>query len=221
MKVGNLELNFANVSLWPNALRWAIAAALCIILLLLGYMLIGESQLTELSAARAKEISLKKTFEARATQAKNLAAYQQQYGMVIQQLDALLQQLPSQSALPALMESIFVEGNKAGVHFTGFKPSNETVRSVYAEVPVQITVTGNYENLAQFVTDLVAAQSIIHVTGFTIVPGPGHQVEGGPNTLSSNDHLIMNISIIVYRSVNVQAASLTQGPTVTPSLPKR
>ena len=91
------NLDLSSLGSWPMPVKAALIAIVSIVVLVLGYFLDTQKQLTELESSRTKEISLKKDFEAKQAKAVQLDAYKKQMEEMKQSFGAMLRQLPSKT----------------------------------------------------------------------------------------------------------------------------
>ena len=87
--------------------------------------------------------------------AANLRTFQEEVRRLEAQLSLLLEQLPNSAEIPSLLKSVSDLGKESGLEFLRFAPSGEIRKDFYAEIPVSISVTGDYHNFALF-SDKVA-----------------------------------------------------------------
>src|SRR3954451_10328920 len=76
--------------------------------------------------------------------ATNLPRLQKEYEQLKAELDKALTELPNSREIPSLLTSITTLGKNAGLDFLVFRPKGETPKDFYAEVPVDIVVSGSY-----------------------------------------------------------------------------
>jgi type IV pilus assembly protein PilO len=101
----------------------------------------------------------------------NLEAYKQQRVEIEQAFGALLKQLPNKSEMDALLIDINQAGLGRGLAFELFRPAEkENFTEFYAELPVNIKVTGNYHDLGAFASDVAKMPRIVLLTDLKIDP---------------------------------------------------
>ena len=105
---GNLD--FDNVGSWPPPIKILIRVLLLVLVVVAGYYYHVEDLQLALAAAEAKEVDLKKDFETKAFQAANLNAYRQQMAEMEESFGAMVNQLPSDTEVPGLLEDITNKG---------------------------------------------------------------------------------------------------------------
>jgi len=147
---------------WPLGPK--LGALFVLFLLIMGacYWFDWQNQLEELDGHRAKHEQLKTTFLDKKRQAINLEAYRKQLDDIEKSFGALLKQLPSRSEMDALLTDINQAGLGRGLQFELFKPAaGETLSDFYAELPIQVKITGGYHDFGAFATDISKLSRIV------------------------------------------------------------
>lgn len=162
------NIDFNNVAGWPTPIKIGGIAVICVVLLFLGYWFLIADELAEYEQAQKKEESLKETFLNKKGMAINLPAYRQQMEEMQQTFGTLLRQLPNKTEVPNLLVDITQAGLGRGLNFVLFKPEKEKPMEFYAELPINIKVTGGFHEIGQFVSDLAALPRIVTVGGIDI-----------------------------------------------------
>jgi type IV pilus assembly protein PilO len=169
-KVELSELDFNNVGSWPAAAKGVAAVVLGLLLLGLGYYFHIQDLEDDLNAQVAQEQTLREQYATKAFQAANLEAYTAQMKEMETSFGAMLRQLPSDTEVPGLLEDITRTGLGAGLEFEEIKLLPETAQQFYIELPIQITVTGNYHDLATFVSGVASLPRIVTLHDFDVKP---------------------------------------------------
>lgn len=166
------KLDFKHIGSWPLVARLVLLAGGFLIVLAVAYWFVWSVQLEELDAAKLKEAEQKETFLSKKKQAINLEIYKQQLKEIEQSFGALLKQLPNKSEMDALLTDINQAGLGRGLEFELFKPATqESMSEFYAELPVNIKVTGAYHDLAAFASDVSQLSRIVTLNDIKVVPG--------------------------------------------------
>ncbi len=167
----SLDLN--DVGSWPVPVKALAIVCLSVGVLFLGYWLDTQNQLAELERAEKKEIELKQVFETKQHKAINLDAYKQQMKEMEQSFGAMLRQLPSKTEVAELLVDISQAGLANGLEFELFKPAGESPEEFYAELPINIRVTGAYHDFGRFVSDVAALPRIVTLHDISISAARG------------------------------------------------
>jgi type IV pilus assembly protein PilO len=162
----NIDIN--NMSGWPMPVKIAGIVLICVGLLFGGYWFLIADELAEFDQVQQKEAGLKETYLSKKGLAINLPAYKLQMDEMHQAFGTLLRQLPNKTEVPNLLVDITQAGLGRGLNFVLFKPEKEKPQDFYAELPINIKVTGGYHELGQFVSDLAALPRIVTIGGIDI-----------------------------------------------------
>ena len=85
----------------------------------------------------------------------------------LQQLDAELKkavaQLPEKGEIAELLSNISAKAQQVGLDVLLFRPRPEAFRDFYAEVPVDITVKGNFHNTVSFFDEVGRMNRLVNI----------------------------------------------------------
>jgi len=118
-------------------------------------------ELTELKAELSK---LQSEIDDKNRIATNLPRLQREFDQLNIELAQALTELPNSKEIPSLLTSITTVGKNAGLDFLVFKPKGEVVKDFYAEVPVDITVSGSYFSVANFFAAVANLPRIVNIS---------------------------------------------------------
>ena len=136
-----------------------------------GYVADWKGQVDQLEAGAAQETKLKDEYKSKMGLAVNLDLYRQQLREINTSFGALLKQLPNKSQMDALLVDINQAGLGRGLQFELFKPAqHETMKDFYAELPIQIRVTGSYHDMGKFASDIAQLSRIVTLNDISIAP---------------------------------------------------
>ncbi len=158
------SLDINDVGRWPLLFR-ALTIGLIFLIVAVGatYYTVIKQKMPILEAAQAHEQELRGSFELKQRKAANFEAYKSQLAEIEQSFGAMLRQLPGKTEVPSLLVDISQTGLAAGLQEELFRPQGEIVREFYAELPIQIRLTGTYQELARFINDVAALPRIVTV----------------------------------------------------------
>ncbi|MEJ2346869.1 MAG: type 4a pilus biogenesis protein PilO [Gammaproteobacteria bacterium] len=155
------ELDFSNVGSWPASAKAVVVAVLCAAVILGVYWFDTRHQYETLQGLESKEASLKQTVQIKAAKASNLAAYKRQLDEMRQSFGEMKRQLPNKTEVAGLLVDISQTGLAAGLQFQLFQPGPEVKKDFYAELPIQIRVTGTFHQFGNFVSGVAALPRIV------------------------------------------------------------
>lgn len=157
------ELDVQNIGEWPNFAKAILILLLCSAAAGAWYYFDTQDQITRLEAVESQEMELRTTFETKQKKAANLDAYRQQLEEMKESFGAMLRQLPDKTEVAALLVDVSQTGLAAGLEFELFQPSGELMKDFYAELPIQIRVTGQYHEFGSFISGLAALPRIVTI----------------------------------------------------------
>lgn len=176
-KIDINDLDTNNMGSWPPAIKALAGVLLMVLVLTLGYTFYISDQEDHLGLKREEESTFKEQFANKAHMAANLELYTQQMKEMENSFGVLLRQLPSDTEVPGLLEDITRTGLGSGLEFEEIKLLPEVAQQFYIELPIQITVTGAYHDLATFVSGVAGLPRIVTLHDFDLAPA---DPEGGP-----------------------------------------
>lgn len=95
--------------------------------------------------------------------ASDIPKKKEEYKKLQVQLKVALNMLPKKSQIPDLLEGVTWAGKDSGLEFSKFKPGDESVKSIYAEVPVSLTVVGTFRQLMTFLKRVGEMSRIVDI----------------------------------------------------------
>ena len=164
------NLNPKNPGGWPWLVKLVVFIALFAGVVAAGALLDWQDQWESLGNAKQEEEKLKETFLAKKQQAINLDLIRKQLTDTQESFGALLKQLPSKSEMDALLTDINQAGLGRGLQFELFRPGGEKVVGSFAEQPITIKVTGNYDDIGKFSSDIAMLPRIVTLHDVAINP---------------------------------------------------
>jgi type IV pilus assembly protein PilO len=149
-------LNLNEPETWPTAPRVAFSALAAAIVLALGWQFYWSDKSDDLDRKRAEQETLKQQFQTKVAQVANLDALVAQKAEVEKRVALAEHQLPNSTEMDALLADVNHAGVARGLQFELFKPQPATIKAYYAEIPVNLKVTGRYHDVALFNADVAA-----------------------------------------------------------------
>ncbi len=157
------ELDFSNIGVWPTPVKLVLVLVACVLVGVAGYYLDIEGQLQRLDSVEKREVQLRQDFEVKQAKAANLDAYRKQLEEMKQSFGTMLRQLPNKTEVADLLVDVSQTGLASGLEFELFKPQAEVPREFYAELPIQIKVTGEYHEFGNFISGIAALPRIVTI----------------------------------------------------------
>jgi len=166
-------LNGRHPGQWPLVPRLACAVAVFIAVIGLGWFVYWSAQLDELAAGGQEEQRLRDEFKTKLQQAINLDGLRKQKAQVSEYVSTLEKQLPSKAEMDALLSDINQAGLGRGLQFELFKPGQVEVKDYYAELPIDIVVSGGYHDIGAFSGDIANLPRIVTLNNLNLTAKDG------------------------------------------------
>lgn len=143
----------------------------------------------EISKLQKEHDKQKKDLEIAKKNAKELNKYRTEMKEKEEQFQIVRRALPEKEEIPSLLASISQSGMDSGLEFLLFQPQNEVEKDFYAEIPVSISVTGRYHEVAKFFEKVGNLPRIVNIRNIGIKPE------------KSGDKLTANCTAVTYKFV--------------------
>jgi type IV pilus assembly protein PilO len=158
---------------WPWLIKLGAFLSMFIVVVVMGAIADWQGQWESLNVVKQEELKLRETFLAKKKEAINLDIIKKQLLETQESFGALLKQLPSKSEMDALLTDINQAGLGRGLQFDLFRPGPEVPTGVFTEQPITIRVTGNYDDLGKFSSDISQLPRIVTLNEISIAPATG------------------------------------------------
>ena len=155
---------------WPLPIKLAAMVLLLVGVVAAGAVFDWQDEWDRLTVIREQENKLKDSFKEKKKQAINLDLIKKQLLETQQSFGALLKQLPTKSEMASLLTDINQAGLGRGLLFDLFKPSPEVVTGEFTEQPIAIKVSGSYDDLGKFASDISMMPRIVTLNSISISP---------------------------------------------------
>jgi type IV pilus assembly protein PilO len=153
---------------WPAPVRSFVLASLVLISLGLGYWLFLNPMLNTLAESAAQETLLRSELSMKANMAAELAITRKQGEELDKLFARLVQQLPSTSELPRLVDDITDIGLGSGLGFERLQLQDQAQRDFFFELPIDVELVGNYHDFGTFAGGVASLGRIVTLHDFEI-----------------------------------------------------
>ena len=164
------DLDFNNIGAWPTAVKVIVLFLLFVGFVVGGYFLYLTDKQALLECEQQQEKTLKDEYESKAFQAANLDQYRAQKEEMEASFGAMLRQLPSDTEVPGLLEDITLTALDNELTIESIDLQQERKAEFYIELPITITVEGDYHDLGAFVSGVANLSRIVTLHDFNIAP---------------------------------------------------
>ena len=141
-----------------------------ILLLISGgyYYLFYMPKQTEITQLQSKLEQLQSDLIKRQTIARKLPQFKKEVVKLNEDFTIALVQLPNKKEISTLLSSVSKLGRETELEFLFFKPLPEVKQGFYAEIPVDITVLGNFHKVATFFDRVSRLSRIVNITNLNM-----------------------------------------------------
>jgi type IV pilus assembly protein PilO len=179
--------NFETVGVWPGPVKLILILIVFCACLGGGFWFHIKNLQTSLAGVEEEENTLRNDLQSKAVLAANLEAYRQQLEDMQDSFGALLRQLPGETEVPGLVDDITVQGVGSGLNFSNIRLEPEVQQEFYVELPINISVVGDYHDFGAFVSGVASLSRIVTLHDFNIQTG------------GTRSELLMQITAKTYR----------------------
>jgi type IV pilus assembly protein PilO len=194
-----MALNLGDLSKVPPRQKILLAGLFCALVVSGYYYLYYREASQRIGAMETQLAGLQAKIREQQAIAGNLRSFQEEVQRLEAQLSLLLEQLPNSAEIPSLLKSVSDLGKESGLDFLRFAPSGEIRKDFYAEIPVSISVNGDYHSFALFSDRVARYPRIVNLSNITF---------SSPKPAGDNLVLVtVNCTATTYRFLDQQAAA--------------
>jgi type IV pilus assembly protein PilO len=164
-------LNGRHPGQWPIVPRMLCGLGAVLGVVVLGWFLYLSGQQEEITLGEQQEEKLRSEYQNKVRQAINLDNLRKQKEQVGEYVATLEKQLPSKAEMDALLSDINQAGLGRGLQFELFKPGQVLVKDYYAELPINIKISGHYHDVGAFTSDIANLPRIVTLNNLNLVAG--------------------------------------------------
>ena len=183
-------------SRWPSIPRYLLLIVVAAVVVgALWYVLLSDMRV-QLESERSQESQLRAEYTSKLGQAVNLDELRSQLEQVRQYVAQLERQLPRRAEMDALLSDINQAGLGRSLQFELFRPGQTIIRDFYAELPIDVKVTGSYHDIGLFVSDISHLSRIVTINNISLEPAQNRP-----------DVLTMDATVKTFRYLDADEAA--------------
>jgi type IV pilus assembly protein PilO len=188
------KLDFQDLGGWPLPVKLVAIVLVIVVILFAGFKTDIEQLRATIEQEKSKEVELLASLDKKQKKAANLEALKVQMQEMQQSFGDMLRQLPNKTEVAGLLVDISQTGLASGLEFQLFKPGKEVPSEFYAELPIQISVIGNYHQFGEFISGVAALPRIVTSHNVNITKKAAKK--GEPETM------VMTATAKTYRALD-------------------
>ena len=201
-----MSFDVNKLHLQPKPVQLLLAIVLAAALVGVGYVALFQSQLEELTAAQEKEEQLKQEFTEKSIRAASLDNLKLELEQIQESTRVLLKQLPTSAEIPTLIQELHQAAAKNGLTMSLVTPEAKVIEGPIERLPFSISVSGNYEQIAQFTRDVGQMSRIVTLANITLVTGEGDNKGKLVFTAMANTYKALDASEVASAASSASAA---------------
>jgi type IV pilus assembly protein PilO len=155
-------------------------------------------KLSQIDTLEKESSQLEKKLNIAQKKASQFNLYQEKLENAKLEFKIVTQKLPEKKEIPSLLANISQSARDAGLDILLFQPLAEQNKDFYAEIPVSITVKGNYQNVALFFDKVARLSRIVNIDNIRM------------NAAKGNDSLTTSCTAITYRFIETPPKKQTK-----------
>ena len=146
-----------------KAQKIAILAVIVILLAALDYSFLFDPHANEIAQLTESVEIARNERDKKRQQAANLPRLQKELSELDVKLKKAVAQLPNKKEMDELLRTIATKAQESGLEVLLFRPRGENYQDFYAEVPLDITVKGNFHNAVSFFDEVGRLNRLINI----------------------------------------------------------
>lgn len=179
----NIDLKAIDLNSLPQQskpVQLGIAGGIVIVILVLAYFLVYSGVNQQVTELQQQEEELKQTYADKSKKAAHLDQLQAELNNINGSFNSLLKQLPTQAEIPNLIQELHECATRNGLNMDSVSPAETTETSsdktddskeaqqVIQTLPYQISLSGNYNQISQFVRDVGKLSRIVTLNSIVL-----------------------------------------------------
>lgn len=168
-KIKLSDFDFKNIGSWPAAANNIAIVVVGILVFIIGFVIIDVSQYMALSEAKAQVEAAKQKLVPLIPQMLE----QQQQNEQFKQLKNLMAEknkfLATPASLGATLDALTQFAAAKQINISLLKPEKPIQEEYYAKIPINVVATGDYSQLAQFISELAHLNYYLTISKMRIV----------------------------------------------------
>ena len=154
----------------------------------------------KIAALKTNQTKLEQKLKTAKRNASDLKKFQAKMKEAEAQFNLAMKKLPEKEEIPSLLTSISDSGQAVGLDFLLFEPKAEKKKEFYAEIPVAMSLRGDYHNLAIFFDQVARLNRIVNIENIEMSRGKG----------AKGRELTAKCTAVTYKFIDEQPPKVTK-----------
>jgi type IV pilus assembly protein PilO len=167
---GKLTPFFQNVERLTKPQRIAIYASTLVVIVGLSIWFLFLPKYKKIEGLAKQLVNVQQELQKAKKNAAELNDWRNKMKQKEAQYKTVMRALPEKEEIPSLLAGISQAGRDAGLEFLLFQPKAESAQGFYAEIPVDINVSGTYHQVAFFFDKVSNLPRIVNIRNIRMSP---------------------------------------------------
>jgi type IV pilus assembly protein PilO len=151
----------------PNSVKWGGLAAFIVAVTAINFFFFVEDAADTIQKQAGEQATLEHQLAEKKTIADNLNELRKEMDSLDQKLQEALTELPERKDIDELLAQLNDVGKKSGLDIAKVEPTAEAQDSFFMRIPVKMSVSGNYHEIALFFQEVANMRRIVNVNNIT------------------------------------------------------
>ena len=162
------NINVDTIVKLPKIQKIAILAGIAVVLIGLYWFLLYRGQAEKLTNKRAILTKKQQELNEQKMILANLPKFRAETEEMKVKRQQALKQLPNKKDIDKLLKDVSSNAIESGLEVLLFKPEKEVKKNFYAEIPVELKLSGSYHDLGLFYDKVAHFSRIVNITDIEI-----------------------------------------------------
>ena len=194
----SIEPFLGKVENLSKAQRILISAVLFIVILAVFIYFFYWPKFEKIASLKAELTKIEAKLATAKRNAAGLKKFQAKIKEAEAQFNMAMKKLPEKEEIPSLLTAISDSGQAVGLDFLLFAPKAEKKKEFYAEIPVAMSLRGDYHNLAVFFDQVARLSRIVNIENIKMSRGK----KGKNSSASSSKALTATCTAVTYKFID-------------------
>ena len=152
----------------PNSLKYGGLAAFIAAVTAANFFFVIQPIEDEIVGQQGTLAGLERSLAEKQEIAQNLNDRRREMDQLEQKLQEALTELPEKKDIDELLAQLNDIGKKSGLDIARVEPGSESPEAFFAKIPVKMSVTGNYHEVAMFLQEVANMRRIVNVNNIKL-----------------------------------------------------
>ncbi|MFZ5468523.1 MAG: type 4a pilus biogenesis protein PilO [Myxococcota bacterium] len=152
----------------PPAAKYGGLGVLVVALTLLNFFFMVQPEEDRMEQVKGRQVTLDQQLAEKQEIAQNLNERRREMDLLEQKLAEALTELPDKKEIDELLAQLNDIGKKSGLEISRVEPGQETPATFFAKIPIRMSVSGNYHEIAMFLQEVANMRRIVNVNNIKL-----------------------------------------------------